>query len=84
VPADLLEALSDIDELSRRRPEVLGFFSVSGAVAALARAQRGLEGSPSEPSHPAAGLGPVLPCVLRVEQEAAVLRALGAVPSAGG
>ncbi|XP_073931481.1 integrator complex subunit 1 [Castor canadensis] len=26
---DLLEALSDIDELSRRRPEVLGFFSTS-------------------------------------------------------
>lgn len=28
--ADLLEVLSDVDEMSRRRPEVLGFFSVSG------------------------------------------------------
>lgn len=27
---DLLEVLSDVDEMSRRRPEVLGFFSVSG------------------------------------------------------
>lgn len=26
---DLLEVLSDIDEMSRRRPEILGFFSVS-------------------------------------------------------
>nr|XP_045360353.1 integrator complex subunit 1-like [Camelus bactrianus] len=25
---DLLEALSDVDEMSRRRPEILGFFSV--------------------------------------------------------
>lgn len=29
--SDVLEALSDIDEMSRRRPEVLGFFSVSEA-----------------------------------------------------
>lgn len=28
---DLLETLSDIDEMSRRRPEILGFFSVSRA-----------------------------------------------------
>lgn len=28
--SDLLEVLSDVDEMSRRRPEVLGFFSVSG------------------------------------------------------
>lgn len=27
--SDLLEVLSDIDEMSRRRPEILGFFSVS-------------------------------------------------------
>lgn len=27
---DLLEVLSNVDEMSRRRPEVLGFFSVSG------------------------------------------------------
>lgn len=31
MPSDVLETLSDIDEMSRRRPEVLGFFSVSEA-----------------------------------------------------
>lgn len=31
LPSDVLETLSDIDEMSRRRPEVLGFFSVSEA-----------------------------------------------------
>ena len=28
---DLLEVLSDVDEMSRRRPEILGFFSVRRA-----------------------------------------------------
>lgn len=42
LPSDVLETLSDIDEMSRRRPEVLGFFSVSSS--------RDLEGG----THPAA------------------------------
>lgn len=28
-PPDILEVLSDVDEMSRRRPEILSFFAVS-------------------------------------------------------
>lgn len=36
---DLLEVLSDIDEMSRRRPEVLGCFSVSAQAVECGRSQ---------------------------------------------
>lgn len=43
----MLETLSDIDEMSRRRPEVLGFFSVSEAGTSPGW-------SPEDGTHPAA------------------------------
>lgn len=32
LPPDILEVLTDIDEMSRRRPEILSFFAVSISV----------------------------------------------------
>lgn len=44
---DLLEVLSDVDEMSRRRPEILGFFSVRSG-----RGPRGCWGGRHSHCHP--------------------------------